>query len=66
MRALEARGDQRFVSNRVFGRIIRQYKAWQTGIVPTRDAKGWGAQNPRLLLAFEHLEAGERRARPPR
>lgn len=37
--------------------VLRQWRTWQTGIPPSREWKGRGGQNPKLLAAFERLES---------
>lgn len=47
---------------RLFGELAALWGDWKQGIPPTREWRGRGAQNPRLLLAFATLERAHARA----
>lgn len=43
------------------GLLFDQYVCWRQAIPPTREWRGRGGQNPRLLEAFQRLAAVEAR-----
>jgi hypothetical protein len=53
--------QQKGYSRPLFGRIFEMWVDWQRGVPPSREWKGRGAQNPRLLQAFAALDRARAR-----